>query len=200
VRPLLFDSARWQGWYEGRADGSVRALTLHVAPAHRARFAPTARVRLVELVGFRPPAPATIVDAERPFDPEPDALDSPAEPVRRHLVGGSVLVVGAPSEVRYDLTAGTYTLAVRFGIAPGATAPSPSATFRIALREQASERTLFTRRLDPDRTIDDRGTQHAEATFEVAERTELLLRIEPTTPSSAADAYWTGVRLRPAGR
>jgi hypothetical protein len=113
--------------------------------------------------------------------------------------GHEVLVVGAPSELVFDVAPGNWRLLGAYGCEPPLHVfPSDGVDFRIT--DAKAGRTLFQGSLDPRHVPADRARRTLEVAFRCENRTKLLLQTvaRARTKLPREEAYWSELRIEPA--
>ena len=199
--PPLAKLDDWIAWYAGAAVPRVAWIRLKAEPGHEARLEGAARIRIVRAndlaPSLEPDAVLRLISSVLPS--APDEVVSRVAPQRVALGRDRVLVVHAPGELRYRLSAGSFALTCLYGVLPPAQEEweGDGATFRVLLRDGSREHTLFERHLDPERAGEDRGSQGLQLRFEANDGAQLVLVSDPgPSGDDAGDrSYWARVRV-----
>lgn len=207
IVPFLDTQAAWVRWFDGVATKRVTRFSVRCTERCAPLWQPTIRVRVVradDLVPQRGPglsAPAGLSGAV------PAEISAAVEPYTRVLRGAAdVLVVEAPSFLRYPLPAGPHSLRAECGLLPSVWEPDPSgrigasdgARFSAVLRRaDGTETVLDSIFLDPVHVAGDRALRVLSAQFETGEGCELLLRTDvgPNGDARRDWTYWKSVAL-----
>jgi hypothetical protein len=108
-----------------------------------------------------------------------------------------VVVMRAPSELRFDSPPGKHLLGARYGVLPSDWKPD-GATFRAVLRaSDGKETALFEAHLDPVGSEADRRLEFLRVPFEAAALSTMILRTEPGSGAAPSfETVWAEVEIR----
>lgn len=202
IDPWLDGPNAWFRWLAGRVGPRVQRIML-VAPedcedCYEAEYGMT----LVEYEGLDP-----ISDPELEaslqfsmFSTKPVDSQAPFPLGRQQLGRDEVLVVHAPSWLRFEVLPGRHRLRARYGMIPNSWrhGTTDGVQFQVALLpEDGKLRALYNRMLDPAAVQADRHMQELDLEFETDQPSSLYLRTGPGPNNNAARdwAYWTGVGI-----
>lgn len=201
--PYLDSQDRWVKWFDGRPAARIASLRVRIEGQRSAYFEPRIGLQLLAADDVAPgPGDQGALQREYSmFNTLPADVVTAFPSYRGYVDRDEVLVVHAPSEVRYDLEPGVYVLRGGFGIMPDAWLQklTDGAGFNVSLRDtQGREAPMFKRFLDPVRNEKDRGTHPLKLTIDVSTHTYVVLR---TTVGKKNDgngdwAYWTGLEIK----
>lgn len=205
--PFIHTQEEWIEWLTRGSLRRVRAIAV-VPPESPSMYADELEI---EILDADPQAPA--FDRERSgisglsgssesgtFDPEPAAISASAPTSRRRLEGHDVLVVQAPSQIRFEIASpGTFVLSAAFGLVPEAytTHSSDGVSFSALVEESPKKSLLFHRFVDPRHRLHDRGVQYVVKEFTTTGPAVLYLYANPGIHNDEACdwAYWGAVRI-----
>jgi hypothetical protein len=206
LKPLPVRQAAWVNWFAGqREELPVERISITVGQSAENLFEPEVRVTLVRVEGIEQPSG----DLRQPldfssFDPPPDEVSTPTSLRSRSAPGMDLVVVGAPSELRFDLHPGSYVLSGGFGLAPRSYRREPrtdGATFTACVvNGTGAETELWSHKLDPVSNKDDGELQSLELTFRADTASQLCLRTKPGPDGNDERdlAFWHQVSIVPA--
>lgn len=202
LSPWINSQHRWLAWFTGAPTPRVASIELE-APDDAWIYRPTVGVRLLRGDPPVPVAPEEVL--RRPmagiFSHTPDHFEVAFPPSRQRLDQDEVVVMHAPSEMRFDLGAGEHVLECGFGLLPGAYRGgrgTDGASFRIVLRELGQpERVLLDRLLEPVTVVADQGTHSFRAAFRTERPAALYLStgVGPRGNAARDWTYWSTVEL-----
>jgi len=195
--PLIGNQRDLARWAAGLRVSRPRAIRLEGDGSFHAR---EARV-VIERAGDLWPKPSPDAARELAYPGFGTLPASERLAVEAHtgwLYGHEVLVVGAPSELAFEVAPGNWRLRGAYGCEPALPSlPSIGIDFKIVLAKGA---TLLQRTLDPRRVPADRGMQKLELAFQCESRTMLVLQTLLRAPKVPPDvAYWCELWIEPAG-
>lgn len=196
IAPPASGAVGWLFHFEGVELARPSAIAIDVRHRDRNLFAPTAALRVHSLDALLGrdcdrrhtlgghPSLSRLPDAATP----PGAFQQFAGPPKG-------LLAHAPSELRFDLPAGSHRLSLTYAIGEGAytLGATDGVVFSASLfeagdsGERAGERVLFERHLRPGSVEDDRGVQSFEARFDLPTAGSLVLA---TAPGPDDDRAW----------
>jgi hypothetical protein len=138
------------------------------------------------------------------FVTPPDAVvcDPPASHETARML--DVLLVRAPSEMRFSVAPGEWLVRAGFGILPrGYRDADATRGVRFSVRARdpdGTERELWSTRLDPAARPEQRPLQQLVLPFAASQACELLLRTDADPQGGGANdlAFWTAVEIAPA--
>jgi hypothetical protein len=198
VRPMPLSTGQLLDLLNGRTRRLPRLERLRVlAPPEADRcYEPMVRVRVERADALLPrggPWPLSPAEAA-PFDPAPRELLSSFVPSRFAGPTGAALLVHAPSELAFPLSAGKHRLSARCGvIAPGpGEPPTDGVVFGAVVVEPGSQpRALWYS------TLEGGGSADLEREFEASGPATLYLRTGQGKARDASSdrAWWSDVRL-----
>jgi len=202
LKPFPVRQDAWLHWFAGQDGRTIKHFSITVDERAERWFEPEIRVTLVRVEGIAPQSSDLLQQLDfSSFTPVPDEVITPTPVTRRTVQGQEFVVVGAPSELRFDLPVGTHRLTGGFGLDPRSYRQEPQtdgATFTAYLIDaNGTETELWSHTLDPVRDVRDCDMQRMELTIEADAPSQLSLR---TTPGPAGDpardlAFWYQVRI-----
>jgi hypothetical protein len=199
--PLLSTQYDWIAWHAGEKVARPVALRV-LEPESPWMYRDRIGFELLSADGLEPQVRPDLLESflYSPFETKPVEVHSGGTRTIQQVGEVPVLLVHAPSEMRFDVGAGVHTLTGRFGFLPDATAGpgTDGARFSAVLRDASGdERVVFERFLDPQRVPEDRGLQKTQAQFELDAPASLFLRVDPGPKGDVCRDWtcWTEIRV-----
>jgi hypothetical protein len=194
--PMIASQRDLTRWAAGLPVARPRALRLETSGVFFEREARLVIERAADLAP-KPPSDAARELAYPGFGTLPAVEHLESDSHAGWLYGHEVLVVGAPSELAFDVAPGSWRLRGFYGCEPSPPElPSLGVDLKILL---AKGEPLFQRTLDPRRAPGDRGLQRLDVAFQCTSRTKLLLQTLLRAPKAPPDAaYWGELKIEPA--
>jgi len=193
--PLIASERDLARWAAGLRVARPRAIRIE---ADGSLYAGEARIVLERTDLWPKPPPDAARELAYPsFGTLPVSERVEAEAHTGWLYGHEVLVVGAPSELAFEVPPGNWRLSGAYGCEPAPPGlPSLGVDIKIALAKGA---TLLQRTLDPRGVPADRGMKRLDLAFQCEAPTRLLLQTLLRAPKAPPDAgYWSELRIEPA--
>jgi len=199
--PCLRSASDWVTWFTGGA--LPRPIRLRIeAPDSPSRYGERLRVQVLRADDLVPRARPDLADEAlfSLFREQPSAHRAAGPPAMRTLRGRDVLLLRAPSELRFDVAAGEHALTARFGIlASEWQAGCPGgARFRAVLEVPGGDAlVVFEKDVDPVRIEIDRRLKYLDVRFVAPAAGTLSLRTEPGTGGGTpcTETVWTDVAI-----
>jgi hypothetical protein len=196
--PLLRNQADWIAWETGGALLHPTWIRV-IEPDPSGCYVEEIEARILLADGIAPtPDPGRASELVLPtLRTPPSAVEASAPPRLDAMQDQDVVVMSAPSEVRFDASVGKHVLAARYGILPSDWKPD-GATFRALLRgPDGSERVLLETHLAPIGKEADRRLRFLRIPFEALAPSSVLLRAEPGPGAAGSrDTVWSDVEIR----
>lgn len=209
IEPWLDNQSRWIRWYAGSEGVRLVKFRLVINDVTQGRFQPGIALTVSRDDDLVPePTPDLIDDTQYSmFETQPAEVATHYPTIRTEVEGRAVLVVHAPSEVRYELRPGHYELRGSYGLLPAAYDThkpdglvTDGAGIAIVLHEYGgSEKVLLHRFLNPVSVSGDRGVQELDLDIKIKSGASLMLR---TGAGGRRDGtcdwcWWSGLVLQP---
>ncbi len=201
VDPYLESPTDWARWYTGSALHRATRVRIEKPPSP-SMYRDRIRVEVLRADDLAPVArPELAPEAMFSwFKTAPTDGVASAPVASTILRGQEVMLVRAPSELRFDVRAGAHTLSGRYGILPSdwGAGHTGGADFSAVLRAPGHEDVVvFHVHVDPTRREIDQRLKYLKATFDSPAAASLLLRTEPGAGGEppCVDTVWSAIQI-----
>lgn len=199
IEPWLDDHGAWLAWCGGERRPRVRTLEV-LPPADADAYEPAFRVRVWSTAApqWVPPPDRRVVFQWPMFDRAPLRVESRVTPLPRRILNrADALVVGAPSEIVFELPPGRTRVAGSFGLLPAArwSPGSGTARFYARVEDDGVVRTVFEGSVRADEVDVATTFRPLAVEFDAGPGARVVLAVQTESADSdaASAAFWSGI-------